>query len=321
MLFQSIIDRVMGRKNIAPCEWEPKSWDSEHAQASLRAMLDYAEKSAKDAIHWYWDKKRWKAISSRAFRLGAILTTAAAAMIPVISATGWLQPASVTDSNLWTLRMNQIGYLCLGVAALCVALDRFLSGSSSWIRYVTTATAIQNALERFRLDWDRQTAALAGRAPEGEELIALINRITEFSATVRTLVEEETKAWAVEFQVNLAEFEKSSEKAREALQQSSADAAAAAAKAGGIELTVSGAGAAAAGYDVLIDGRIVKTAVAHPTCGILGIAPGLHELTVRATFNGQPQQVSKLVTIEAGAAAQAEAAFTKASATAAGAGV
>jgi hypothetical protein len=97
----------------------------------------------------------------------------------------------------------------LGLAALAFAFDRFMSGSTSWVRYVSTPTSIQTALEQFRSDWDKLKVALGGKPPTTQEFIPLINRGTELNATVRTLIESKTKAWVAEFQENLAELQKS----------------------------------------------------------------------------------------------------------------
>lgn len=316
----SFFQRILGARNIEVPAWKPKQWDTEHAGASLADMLNYAELTAQAAIDWYWDKKRWKAISSRSCRLAAILFTAAAAMIPI--AAGWLAPGGA-NSTLWTLKLNQAGYLCLGLAALALALDRFLSGSASWMRYVSTATSIQTAVEQFRLDWDKLTASQEGRPPSGQELLAMINRITEYIVTVRTLVENETKAWVAEFQADLAEMQKATAAATEtaraqvqaAQQKVDADQQAAQQKAdalrqaslpGGIDLTVTNAGDTEDGYEVLIDGTSQKSGVTGATCGILGIAPGLHDLSVRAKINGKPADSSQLVTVPAGAAVKAQ---------------
>jgi hypothetical protein len=337
MSFESIVQRVMGKKNIEYSPWKPKPWDPDHVADSLQQMLEYAEQNAQKAIDWYWDKKRWKAISSRTFRLAAILLTAISALIPIIGSTGLFGKEG--QQSMWTLRINQAGYAALGLAALALALDRFLSASTSWMRYVTTATAIQTAVEKFQLDWDKVTAPLAGKTPAGQDLLALINRIEEFSTTVRVLVENETNAWVAEFQANLAELQKSTaaavETARAQVQaaqqkadadqqaaaqkavadqqadQQKAEAAKQAARPGGIDLTIENAGDTDQGYEVLVDGQSKKAGVLSSSCGVLGISPGLHDLQVQATIGGIAAHVSQLVTIAAGAATKVQLVLAK----------
>ena len=88
MSLSSFFGRLLGRRNIQFPSWQPKPWDPAHVEGSLTEMLLYAEQNAQAAAEWYWDKKRWKAITSRACRLGAILCTAAAALIPILGSTG-----------------------------------------------------------------------------------------------------------------------------------------------------------------------------------------------------------------------------------------
>jgi hypothetical protein len=53
------------------------------------------------------------------------------------------------------------------------ALDKFLSGSASWMRYVSAAAAIQTAEMQFHCDWDKLISALGNKTPAGQELTAL----------------------------------------------------------------------------------------------------------------------------------------------------
>lgn len=311
--FSKFIERLLGKRNIRLPQWQQKSWDPDHIEASLGEMLTYAEENAKAAMDWYWDKKRWKAISSRVCRLGTILSTAAGAMIPIFGSAGWFAPKGV-DQILWTLKLNQAGYLSLGFAALTLALDRFMSGSASWMRYVTTATSIQTALEQFRFDWDKLRVPLAGKTPTSQEVAPLINRIEEFNTTVRGMVEGETNAWVADFQKNLAELQKSTDAALEtarsniqaAQQRTEEERKAAAKKAeedriatlhGGIDLTVENAAETDEGYDVFVDGKSRKTGVPGTTCAVLDIAPGPHDLTLQAKIGSVPAYASGAVMV------------------------
>ncbi len=331
MPLPSILARLLGQKNLRSpsSEWKLKSWDSAQVEASLVEMFTYAQENAQRAEDWYWEKKRWKAITSRTCRLATILFTAAATLIPILGSVAWVDKsiAEQTQQMLWTLKMNQAGYFCLGLAGLSLALDRFLSGSTSWMRYVGTATSIQTATEQFRLDWDRLRASQAGKQPEGQDLVTLINRITEFSVTVRALVEGETKAWAAEFQANLAELQKSTaaavETARAEFQaaQKKADTEQQATRPGGIDLTVDNAADTDQGYEVRVDDQVKKSGITSKTCGILGIPPGIHELSVQAKIGSVSASASQLVTIAAGSATRAQLSLAKQKASGAGARV
>jgi hypothetical protein len=55
-----------------------------------------------------------------------------------------------------------------------------------------------------------------------------------------------------------------------------------------------------------VDTQSQKAGITSSTCGVLGIPPGLHDLSVRAKIGGVPAYASQLVTISAGAATKAQ---------------
>src|SRR5262249_8901931 len=87
-------------------------------------------------------------------------------------------------------------------------LDRFFGYSTGWIRYVTTAMAIEKSLDEFRLEWTRNMAKMRGAQPGPEQLDTLIQTCAAFTLAIKNQVEQETKAWVVEFQSNLSQLEK-----------------------------------------------------------------------------------------------------------------
>ncbi|HZT32154.1 MAG TPA: SLATT domain-containing protein [Bryobacteraceae bacterium] len=288
---------------IQPPDWQPPSWKPADLAASLEALRKYAEGYAQASLDWYYAKKPMKAAVSRVLRILTIVATAVGGLMPVISLLFGGSAGTATEHALNSLRMNQYGYLSLGLAALFLALDRFLGSSSAWMRFIATAAGIETALEQFRFDWARLTAALGGRTPTGPELQALVSRITEFSSAVRRLVESETSAWVTEFQANLAEMERRTEAAVRMAREQAGQAEKgtkpqlSAAAPGAIDLTVSNAGETDAGYAVSVDDEMAKSAVASQTCGIMGIAPGLHELSVSGKIGGVPASASQVVTV------------------------
>lgn len=68
---------------------------------------------------------------------------------------------------------------------------------------------------------------------------------------------------------------------------------------GAIDLTVTNLKDTDEGYDVLVDGRTEKQKVKSPTCGVLGVSSGLHELAVTATIGGVPAHSSLVISVEA----------------------
>jgi hypothetical protein len=297
-------------RRIQPPEWRPPSWKPAEVDASLEALRAYAEDYARASLDWYYAKKPAKALFSRVLRVGTILFTAIGGLMPVVS-------SAMGETALDSLRMNQYGYFSLGLAALFLALDRFLGSSTAWMRFIATAAGIETELERFRFDWAKLTAGMGGRTPNDAELQSLLARVSEFSAGVRGQVESETKAWVAEFQANLSELERRTEAAvrvaREMADQAQKDMASqkVAAAPGAIELTVANAGDTDAGYAVSIDGEVKKRGVAGSTCGVLGIPPGLREVSVSAEIGGAPASASRVVTVKAAEALEVSLTLTK----------
>ncbi len=179
------------------------SWKDSDVENSLSVLHQYVEEQAQKQIYWYWDKKRAKAHMSMFLRFVAIILFALGGLVPIVKAT---LPATVAAK--FPFDFGQSGYLLIGVAAGCMGLDRFFGYSTGWIRYVTTAMAIEKSLEEFRLEWTRSMAKMRGAPPSPEQLEVLIQTSAAFSLAIKSQVEQETKAWVVEFQSNLSQLEK-----------------------------------------------------------------------------------------------------------------
>jgi conflict system pore-forming effector with SLATT domain len=179
------------------------SWKDPDVENSITELRRYVEDEAQKQIAWYYAKKTWKARMSTALRFASILLFVMGGLVPIVKAT--LQPAAI---NKLPFDFGQAGYLLIGVAAGCVGLDRFFGYSTGWIRYITTAMAIEKSLEEYRMEWARNIAKLRGAPPNEQQLDQLIQTCETFSLAIRTQVEQETKAWVAEFQSNLAQLEK-----------------------------------------------------------------------------------------------------------------
>ncbi len=186
-----------------PIDLSTLSWKDADVCSSLSSLHQYVEDQARKQIQWYWDKKRKKAGMSMFLRFVAIILFVLGGLVPIVKAT---LPAAVVAT--FPFDFGQSGYLLIGIAAGCVGLDRFFGYSTGWIRYVTTAMAIEKSLEEFRLEWSRNMAKMRGASPTPEQLETLIQTCTAFSLGMRNQLEQETKAWVVEFQSNLSQLEK-----------------------------------------------------------------------------------------------------------------
>ena len=186
-----------------PIDLSKLSWKDTDTDNSLSMLHQYVEDQAQKQIQWYWGKKRAKANMSMFLRFVAIILFALGGLVPIVKAT---LPATIVTK--FPFDFGQSGYLLIGIAAGCIGLDRFFGYSSGWIRYVTTAMALEKSVEEFRLEWTRNMAKMRGAPHAPEQLETLIQTCRAFNLAIRGQVEQETRAWVVEFQTNLSQLEK-----------------------------------------------------------------------------------------------------------------
>lgn len=258
-------------------EWK---WNPGQGEAALLKIHDGVMQKVQGIIQWYYDKKKWKAWWSQLLRAAAIVLTTVGGLIPLVSSLGWLTFISIDKSG-------QLPYLFLGVAAGCVGLDKFFGFSSGWIRYITTALALEKARDAFNLDW----IALETKANlnPGERLPQMLQRLSQFSSLIDTLVEQETQAWVNEFQSSLSQFEKAANERLEAVRP------------GAIEVTISNAEKAQDGFILSLDGMAIERVQGSE--GQIGhVTPGLHKVAVAAVVGGQSVIASQIVNVAPGIA-------------------
>jgi hypothetical protein len=297
-------------KDIDSSRLQPPAWDGSKPMESLRALRAYAESQAQGAAEWYYRGKKRKRRLSVTGRFLTIVLTALGGLIPVAAAIFFGSAAQ----ELERLRFNQWGYLAIGLAGLALGFDRFYGGSSGWMRYITTALAIESLLEEFRLDWAKLESELAAQPNDPGLVGSAIDRIKAFVLAVRARVENETQAWVSEFRSTMTQLEKQTEEALNAAREearkdleaqiSARKAAVDAERPGAIEISVTSP-ALKEGYSVEVDGRRVKSRVTGKTCGVGEIAQGIHEVAVYGIdTNGTTKRASRVIQVAPKAVAQ-----------------
>lgn len=187
----------------SPDELSNLSWKEPEIDNSLTILRRYVESEAQRQIDWYFRKMKVKSKVSTALRFVAIALFVLGGLAPILKAI--LAPDILKKLPF---DFGETGYLLIGIAAGCVALDRFFGYSTGWIRYITTALAIEKSLDEFRMEWARHTAKLRGELPNEIQLDELLLTCETFSLAIRSQVAQETKVWVVEFENNLAQLEK-----------------------------------------------------------------------------------------------------------------
>jgi hypothetical protein len=264
------------RRDLRPEAFPSLSWEPQEVAQSLETLYRYVEGEALKANDWYLRKKGPNRRLGQWLRGLAILLTAGAGLVPILS-------------ELWQIGrqpMIRPGWspLLLGLAALFLLLDRFLGGTSSWMRYLAASQAIGDLLRRFRFDWTLQQAACAGQPPDAahtERLIGLCHRLL---AGVDRVVQEETQAWASEFRGVLRQIDEAAIKAarRKGV--------------GAIEVAVTNGDQVSGTWRLRID-QGPEQLYAGKKATLTGLLPGPRQLSVVGEIAGKPVRDGALVQV------------------------
>lgn len=246
-------------------------------QRDIKSLRKEVETKAMDAISWYIKNKRTKANGSRILRISAILLILLGAVSPILQATDWLP-----------FKDCQYGYIAFAIAATCIALDKFLGFSTSWMRYMTTAIKLQKALAEFQADWVLLWAEVSDNTPTVEQQRKILQRIKEFRLKIFTEIEQETQIWTNEFQSNLTQLDSVANSKQESRQP------------GILDLKVTNGHLAELGLTVLIDG-ITVAHTRQERVQIGHIFPGQHEVMVHGIADGKELRTSSVINMTAGA--------------------
>lgn len=261
-------------------------WDSENAPGSLVKVLAYALAQADGAIEWYLKAKRSKRQWARWLRMGAILFTAMAGILPVLIQIQQTRPQAWSLAPGWASVM-------LAIALLFVAVDRFFGFSAAWMRYITAELQIKQLKEGFELDAHAALASFQGRAPSPEQLQGMLASIRSFVDQVNTIVAQETAKWVDEF--------------REALKQidENVRSPGALASTGSLQVVVHNAEQAPDGWSLAIDnGAPVR--YRGKSAAATALPAGDHLVRVSAEIGGKPLRAEAVAPVRAGGIANIE---------------
>ncbi len=185
------------------------TWKSDGDVANgLTSLYKHAEARAESTIAWYLKAKASKSFNSRALRLLTILLGTIGGLAPIIDSAGlagWLPTGAAP---------TEIGYLMLGLAAACVAVDKLFGFSSGWMRYITTAMALQQDLSHLRMDWAMTMVSSRKDPLSTPDILNHLARLRLFLETIDGRVIQETRDWIAEFQNSLADIERAATSGR-----------------------------------------------------------------------------------------------------------
>jgi len=168
------------------------TWDK--SLSGVTELCRWAEQVANDSIVWYLREKKRKARWSRSLRTLAVILLSLGGAVPLAALTSG-RPA-----------LGNWGFVLIGLAAGCLAYDRFFGFSSAWLRYMATAMELRSQLFDFQVQWAKWMAALGNEEPSSEAILNMVETIQSFITHINRTVGSETQSWLAEFHTNLSEL-------------------------------------------------------------------------------------------------------------------
>jgi hypothetical protein len=211
-------------------------------------------------------------------RLGAIISTAIAGVIPILGEI--LKKDNVPLVNpAWST-------VALAIVALFVAIDNFGGYTSGWIRYMLTGQKIDELIEVFRFQWEKDKLAQASSA-NPLNWVAQLEKCELFLSKIYGEIRNETETWAAEFQNAIKEIEKT------------AKTASVAQELGAIDLEVTNGDQCENGWTVKLDDGPEKLCQGKFT-SLPDLAPKIHILRLEGKIAGKPVAQEKSVKVMGG---------------------
>jgi hypothetical protein len=174
------------RSKLPPLDWsEPRR--------SLSTVFEHAIEHAEDAEDWYTRKRGPKKVGGQILRIGSIVLTGAAALIPLLSEL-FADEGVPAISPAWAS-------VALVLAATLIAFDRYFGFSTGWTRFMTANLKIARLRRDFEFSWQEASAPRAGEEADPFELLKLAH---VFVLAVDDEVADETELWTAEFQASIA---------------------------------------------------------------------------------------------------------------------
>jgi hypothetical protein len=268
------------RIDIQPAALPDLKWDPANVLTSIKKLIAYANAHVDDAVRWYLQAKDAKRIFARSLRLGAILFTAAAGVLPVI-----IQILQTTDGK--PIIAPGWASVLLAIALLFIAIDRFFGFSTAWMRYISAELQLKQLKESFELDSEALLASLQGQPPTPDQVQTVLAAVKAFIEKVNAVVAAETAQWVDEF--------------REALKQidEGARTQVAIAQVGSVQVVVANGDKTDSGWSVTVDGGL-PTRHTGKTAAIAGLLPGDHAVRVIATMAGKPARAESIASVKQG---------------------
>lgn len=263
----------------------------EEALAQIYNRVSVGSKRVRD---WYWESIKVKRTASFLSRFASFSLLIAGATLPIL--------AGILGVAETRLLFTQIGVAALAVAGLAQAGDRIFGISSGWLRYISTATGMENVTRKFEFDWADCLLNKEG-ALHRDDVRELFAMARKFEDDIAQLQSDETDKWVTEFNSSMALLTELIKSQRETSEQRAAEArtalAARTAEAtpGSLEVELKHS---ADPVEVILS---IDDAQEQPFTGShwskTGVTPGLHAVRLRTTGQS-PRTIERVVKVPAG---------------------
>jgi len=187
------------KRDLPSFPLENLDWAPEKRRESVEKIFQYVSAHALQAMRWYLIKKNSKRFWARFLRVGAILLTALAGLLPLLAQIYQNNP-KISIEPAWAS-------VALLIAATFVGLDHFFGFSNSWMRFITAALRIKTEYEAFQLDWQMQLISSDGQTLSEEQTLTLLNVCKKFLQTVNEIVVDEMEQWRQHFKAVLKKID------------------------------------------------------------------------------------------------------------------
>ncbi len=163
--------------------------DAAATEAAMSQVFAYVVGFSNSSIAWYQSRRRPKRSAGFLLRVGALVATVVAGLVPLVD-----------DFGIRNVP-GEVSTVLLALAGLCISIDTLGGFTSGWVRYMLAQQRIERCRDAFLMEWNALKLA-SSTTP------VMMERAKTFLLTVGKVVDDETQEWATEFQNALKELER-----------------------------------------------------------------------------------------------------------------
>jgi hypothetical protein len=267
-------------KDIKLPDFPQLLWEENKIPASLDLLYEYVIRYAIASSNWYSERRSTKKNIGFLLRLGAVIGTATAGIIPILGEIFKKDNDVPLINPAWST-------VAIAIVALFIAIDNFGGYTSGWIRYMLTEQKINELIAGFRFQWEKNKLARISGNVSLDFVAKAVESCELFLFKVYEEVRNETGAWAAEFQTAIKEIEKTTKMVS------------ATHELGAIDLEVSNGDECENGWTVRLDDKPEKDCQGK-FVSLPDLTPKIHTVRIEGKIAGKPVAKEKSVAVISG---------------------